>query len=52
MFSLGGVVAPQAAVAAVFDGGSEQVESFDEPGEGSVAEIVGQREALLAPAVW
>lgn len=42
-FLLGRPVASQAAVAAVFEGGGEQVESFDEVGDGGVAEFVGQR---------
>ena len=48
---LGGVVAAQAAVAAVFDCGGEQVETFDEVGEGRWLSWSGRGKKLRWPTV-
>ena len=48
VLALGGVVAAQAAVVAVLDRGGEQVERFDELGDGGVTELVGQSERQRA----
>ena len=47
--SLRGVVARQPGGATVLDRGGEQVEGFDELCDGSIAELVGQREPQRAP---
>ena len=48
VFLVRGIVAAQLAVVADFDGGGEEVEAFDEVGDGSVVELVRQRETQRA----
>ena len=48
VFLVRGIVAAQLAVVAVFDRGGDEVEAFDEVGDGSVVEIVRQRETQRA----
>ena len=48
VFLVRGIVAAQLAVVAVFDGGGDEVEAFDEVGDGSVVEIVSQWETQRA----
>ena len=48
VFLVRGIVAAQLAVVAVFDRGGDEVEAFDEVGDGSVVEIVRQWETQRA----